>query len=132
MSTPTRWAAWIALSFSPSGRVCSWPLMMMVAMGVGETLGTGCSSVGSGGCLSQNRQGVATAGQDGLGVLPFEDRLLERCDLSAARLVGLDVLFQLGPELGHCVLDWPGRAVGEAADRGAGHRAHVVGELEHD
>ena len=33
MSIPTRWAIWMALSFSPSGIVYSLLLMMMVAMG---------------------------------------------------------------------------------------------------
>src|SRR3954465_6321521 len=32
MSTPTRMAIWMAFSFSPSGRVCSWPLMRIVAI----------------------------------------------------------------------------------------------------
>ena len=51
---------------------------------------------------------------------------------SGRGLVRPDVVLELGPELGDRVLDRPGGAVGQAADRRPGHDAHVVGHLEQD
>ena len=48
----------------------------------------------------------------------------------AVRVGALDVLFELAAELADRVLDRPGGAVGQAADRGAGHDADRVADLQ--
>ncbi len=60
------------------------------------------------------------------------DRLLEGRDFGAGGLVDPDVILELRTELGQGVLDGPGRAVGQAADRGTRHDPHVVGHVQHD
>src|SRR5947209_9083892 len=101
--------------------------MMIVAMRGMTRRGSRLVRLGS----VQDLEGIA-AGDGRLGRPALEDRLLERRDLAAVAPAGADVLFELGPELADRVLDRPRGAVGEAADGGAGHDAHVVGELAHD
>src|SRR5271157_2331977 len=127
MSIPTRLAIWIALSFSPSGIGYSLPLMMMVAIVFPVPSGSSDRADArrlprAGRCRQQaveNRQPGATV----VGLPALRDVLLQPADFVSRCLVRADVVLELATELGDGVLDRPGGAVGQAADRRAGHDA---------
>src|SRR5262245_37440751 len=124
----------MALSFSPSGIGYSMPLMMMVAISVvssGQLFVASWMPTVASGRLHLTEDWQLVTGNDRAGGGAVRDGLLQRRGLRGGGLVLPDVVLQLAPELRDCVLDRPGGAVGQAADRRPRYDAQVVGHVQH-
>src|SRR5258708_1795238 len=62
----------------------------------------------------------------------MRDSLLKRGDQRRVRPMVPDVILEFAAELGDRILERPGCAVSQPADRGSGHDPHVVRHLEHE